>query len=105
MRDQPYFNTTQWYKQFDRFMIRLKYTISKFDNCVYFRQLRDGSFIYLLLYMDDMLIASKSQNEIKKLKTQLNQEFEMKGFSETKKILGIEITKDRKRGKVCLSQR
>ena len=54
---------------------------------VYFRKLRDGLFIYLLLYVDDMLIASKSQNEIEKLKTQLNQEFEMKDLGEAKKCL------------------
>ncbi|KAE8664469.1 hypothetical protein F3Y22_tig00112762pilonHSYRG00050 [Hibiscus syriacus] len=49
--------------------------------------LKDGSFIYLLLYVDDMLIASKSQKEIDKLKAQLNQEFEMKDLGEAKKIL------------------
>ena len=62
----------QWYKRFDKFMIRQKYTRSKYDHCVYLRKLQDGSFIYLLLYVDDMLIASRSQTEIEKLKTQLN---------------------------------
>ncbi|PAM64267.1 hypothetical protein CEJ63_19810, partial [Acinetobacter baumannii] len=66
----------QWYKRFDQFMIGQEYTRSKFDNCVYFRRLQDGSFIYLLLYVDDMLIASKSKVEIEKLKTQLSSEFE-----------------------------
>ena len=98
-------SSRQWYKRFDRFMVGLKYTRSKFDHCVYFRKLRDGLFIYLLLYVDDMLIASKSQDEIEKLKTQLNQEFEMKDLGEAKMILGMEITRDRKRGKLCLSQR
>ena len=35
----------------------------------------------------------------------MNQEFEMKDLGEAKKILGMEIIKGRKRGKVCLSQR
>ncbi|KAE8687328.1 Peroxidase 44 [Hibiscus syriacus] len=56
----------------------MKYTRSKYDHCVYLCKLQDGSYIYLLLYVDDMLIASKSQTEIAKLKTQLNNEFEMK---------------------------
>ncbi|KAE8654946.1 hypothetical protein F3Y22_tig00117034pilonHSYRG00285 [Hibiscus syriacus] len=77
----------QWYKLFDSFMRRQKYTRSKYDHCVYLQKLKDGSFIYLLLYVDDMLIASNSQNEIDKLKTQLNQEFEMKDLGEAKKIL------------------
>ena len=62
----------QWYKWFDQFMIGQRYTRSKFDNCVYFLRLHDGSFIYLLLYVDDMLIASKNIKEIEKLKTRLN---------------------------------
>ncbi|KAH9717374.1 hypothetical protein KPL71_021787 [Citrus sinensis] len=47
-----------------------------------------------------MLIASKSKDEIEKLKTQLNQD-----LSEAKKILGMEICRDRARGKVSLSQK
>ncbi|KAA3462571.1 Retrovirus-related Pol polyprotein from transposon TNT 1-94 [Gossypium australe] len=54
--------------------------------------LQDGSFIYLLLYVDDMLIASKTQIEIEKLKTQFKKEFEMNDLGEEKKILGMEIT-------------
>lgn len=95
----------QWYKRFDRFMIGQKYTRSHYDHCVYFRKLRDGSFIYLLLYVDDMLIACKSKLEIDKLKTQLRNEFEMKDLGEAKKILGMEIDRDRVKGTVCLSQK
>ncbi|GMI75420.1 cysteine-rich RLK (RECEPTOR-like protein kinase) 8 [Hibiscus trionum] len=86
-------------------MRRQKYTRSKYDHCVYLRKLQDGSFIYLLLYVDDMLIASKSQQEIDNLKAQLNQEFEMKDLGEAKKILGMEISRDRRRGKLCLTQK
>jgi len=58
------------------------YTRSQFDNCVYFHKLLDGSFIYLLLYVDDMLIALKSKVEIDKLKAQPRTEFEMKDLGE-----------------------
>ena len=95
----------QWYKRFDKFMMGQKYTRSKYDQCVYLRKLQDGSYIYLLLYVDDMLIASKSQIEIEKLKTQLNREFEMKDLGEAKKILGMEISRDRKLGRLCLTQK
>lgn len=95
----------QWYKRFDMFMKGQKYKRSKYDHCVYLRRLQDGSYIYLLLYVDDMLIAAKSQTEIDKLKAQLSKEFEMKDLGEAKKILGMEITRDRKRGKLWLSQK
>uniref|UniRef100_A0A5B7BYT4 Reverse transcriptase Ty1/copia-type domain-containing protein n=1 Tax=Davidia involucrata TaxID=16924 RepID=A0A5B7BYT4_DAVIN len=94
----------QWYKRFDRFMLDQKYIRSQFDHYVYFRKLRDGSFIYLLLYVDDMLIASKSKVEIDRLKVQLNSEFDMKDLGEAKKILGMEIKRDRVKGTVFLTQ-
>ena len=95
----------QWYKRFDQFMIGQNYTRSSFDHCVYFRKLQDGSFIYLLLYVDDMLIASRNQGEILRLKAQLSKEFEMKDLGEAKKILGMEIARDRQRGTLCLTQK
>ena len=51
-----------------------------------------------------MLITSKNVDEIEKLKTRLNQEFEMKDLDEAKKILGMVITRDRKGGNICLTQ-
>ncbi|KAG8499730.1 hypothetical protein CXB51_006318 [Gossypium anomalum] len=68
-------------------------------------KLQKGIFIYLLLYVDDMLIASKSEVEIERLKTQLNLEFEMKDLGEGKKILSMEICRDKAHGRVNLSQK
>lgn len=92
----------QWYKHFDRFMIDQTYTCSHFDHCVYFRKLADGSFIYLLLYVD-MLIACKSKVKINRLKAQLSHEFEMKDLGEAQRILGMEIGRDRVKGTVHLT--
>ena len=51
-----------------------------------------------------MLIASKSNVEIDKLKAQLGKTFEMKDLREAKKILGMEIKRDKAKGIVWLSQ-
>nr|CBG76256.1 OO_Ba0005L10-OO_Ba0081K17.7 [Oryza officinalis] len=61
--------------------------------------------IYLLLYVDDMLIAAKDKSEIAKLKAQLSSEFEMKDFGAAKKILGMKITRERQSGKLYISQK
>ncbi len=76
----------------------------KYDNCVYLQKLANGSFIYLPLYVDDMLIAAKDKSEIIKLKAKLNSKSEMKDLGAAKKILGIEISKDRNSSRVFLSQ-
>ncbi|KAG8486285.1 hypothetical protein CXB51_019701 [Gossypium anomalum] len=95
----------QWYKRFDSFMTSHDFKRSSFDSCVYFKKNSDGSFVYLLLYVDDMLIATKDKREIKKVKAQLSEEFEMKDLGPAKKILGMEILRDRKASKLYLSQK
>jgi len=61
---------------------------------VYYNKLSGGEYIYLLLYVDDMPIASKSISVIDKLKKDLSFEFEMKDLGEVKKVLGMKIKRD-----------
>ena len=95
----------QWYKRFDSFMIEIGYNRSPYDCCVYHNKLKNGSYIYLVLYVDDMLIASKDKSDIQKLKGLLSAEFEMKDLGAAKKILGMEIYRDRSQNKLFVSQK
>ena len=72
---------------------------------MYYNKLPRGEYIYLLLYVDDILIASKSRPAIDKLKKDLSSEFEMKDLGEAKKVPGIDIERDRKSGKFRLTQK
>ena len=94
----------QWYKHFDSFIREKRYTQSHYDQCGYYNKLPDGEYIYLLLYVNDMLITSKSRSAIDKLKKDLSSEFEMKDLSEVKKVLGMEIEWNWKDDKVSLTQ-
>jgi hypothetical protein len=93
----------QWYGRFDSFMISHGFKRSDYDSCVYLKTV-NGSTIYLLFYVDNMLIAPNDKSEIASLKAQLNLEFEMKDLGAAKKILGVEIIRDRKAGMLYLSQ-
>ena len=95
----------QWYKRFNSFIIAQGFSRSKYDVCVYLRKLDDESLIYLLLYVDDILIAARDRSEVNKLKTLLGGEFEMKDLEAIKKILGMEIHRDRKARKLYLGQK
>jgi len=94
----------QWNNRFNEFMQRIGYERSKYDSCVYYKILLSGDYIYLLLYVDDILIASKDKEQVCELKTLLNSEFEMKDLGDAKKILGMEITRDRQAGTLTISQ-
>ena len=61
-------------------------------------------YIYVLLYVDDMLVACKDRKKIDKLKMLLNSEFEMKDLGYAKKILGMKIRSNRSKGTMFLSQ-
>ena len=71
---------------------------------MYYNKLPGGEYIYLLLYIDDMLIASENKSTIDKLKKNLSSEFEMKDLGEAN-VLGMEIERDRRSGKVSLTQK
>ena len=74
------------------------------DYCVYFKQFYGEKFIIRLLYVDDMLIVGHDRAEISKLKEELAKSFDMKDLIPAKKILGMEITCDRKNRILWLSQ-
>ena len=90
----------QWNKRFDSYMIRIGYTNY---CCVYVKVLVDGSYIYLLLYVDDMLIATKRMCKDDNLKSLLHKEFDIKDLGATNKIMSIEIRRDREERKLWLS--
>ena len=63
----------------------------------------DNSYIILLLYVDDMLIAGFSTNEINNSKKQLSKQFAMKDLRAAKQIIGMRIIRDKANGTLKLS--
>ena len=79
--------TRQWYKKFDSFMHRIGFKRCEASHCCYVKSF-DNSYIILLLYVDDMLLAGSSIEEINNLKKQLSKQFAMKDLGAAKQILG-----------------
>lgn len=75
-----------------------------YDNCVYLEKQSNEVHTYLLLYVDDMLIARRSMIIIHNLKRKLSDTFEMRDLCEVKIILGMDILRNKKAGKLFLSQ-
>jgi hypothetical protein len=85
-------------------MTEKSYSRCHSDHCVYFKRIENGSFIILLLYVDDMLVAGSNLKDINVIKIKLVNSFSMKDLGVAKKILGMRITRDRKNHKLKLSQ-
>ena len=62
------------------------------DPCIYYKKSTfDNSPIYLLTFVDDMLIFAKSESELEQIKIKLNEWFKMKDLGVVKYYLGIEF--------------
>lgn len=59
----------------------------------------------MLLYVDDILIASTNKAEIQGIKDTLNSEFDMNDFGKAKRIIGLDITRNRAASKLSLCQK
>ncbi|KAL2236677.1 UNVERIFIED_CONTAM: Retrovirus-related Pol polyprotein from transposon TNT 1-94 [Sesamum indicum] len=94
----------QWNKKFDIFMLSLKFKKSDYDHCLYFKFSNEVP-IFLVLYFDDMLITSPSINLIESLQKDLSKNFEMKNLGDAKKILGMDIHRNRKHFSILLNQK
>ncbi|WVY99473.1 hypothetical protein V8G54_015558 [Vigna mungo] len=93
----------QWYKKFESFMHKEGFQKCNADHCCFFKKYK-SSYIILLLYVDDMLVAGLDMDEIKSLKQQLSKEFDMKDLGPAKRILGMQITRDKQKCILQLSQ-
>ena len=82
-----------WYQKFDTFIWGLGFTRRKIDHCVYFKLIGDR-VIYLVLYVDDMLLVGNDKEIIEDLKTQLSSKFDMEDLGVANYILGMEIKRD-----------
>ena len=67
------------------------------DNCVY-TKFKKEKYIFLVLYVDDILLASSDVNLLQETKKFLSSKFDMKDFGEASFVLGIEIHRDREKG-------
>jgi hypothetical protein len=82
-----------WYQNFDTYMLGLGFKRSKEDHCVYFKLIGDH-LIYLVLYVDDMLLIGNNKEIIHDVKAQFPSKFDMKDIDVANFILGMEIKRD-----------
>jgi hypothetical protein len=94
----------QWYLKFDETIRSFGFKENEEDNCIY-AKFRSGKFIFLILYVDDILLASSDVSLLLEIKRFLSSNFDMKDLDEASFILGIKIHRDRRKGVLELSQK
>ena len=92
----------QWFSKFSTAIMGLGFSQSPSDHSLFIKNV-DGLFIALLVYVDDVIIASNNQGAIADLKSELNKLFKLKDLGDVKYFLGLEIAKSSTG--ICVSQR
>ncbi|KAL6327640.1 hypothetical protein AAG906_022203 [Vitis piasezkii] len=73
------------------------------EPCVY-KQIGGDKVVFLVLYVDDILLIGNDVESLSKVKNWLASQFQMKDLGEASYILGIQMTRDRKNRLLALSQ-
>ena len=80
----------QWHLKFDSTIRKFGFQENIEDNCVY-AKFKNGKYIFLILYVDDILLASSDINLLMETKKFLSSNFDMKDLGEASFVLGVEI--------------
>ncbi|KAJ9541592.1 hypothetical protein OSB04_028098 [Centaurea solstitialis] len=94
----------QWYLKFHQVITSFGYEVNLVEDCVY-HKFSGSNVIFLILYVDDILIATNDLSLLHDTKKFLTKHFEMKDLGDASFVLGIQILRDRSRGILRLSQR
>lgn len=63
-------------------------------NCNTFQRGSDATKVYIVVYVDDLLVASRSTEVVESVKAEIKSIFKAKDFGPVKKLLGLNFTQD-----------
>lgn len=83
-----------WINEFESFMKENRFSSSEADVCLYRREKSDKKgTIYVLNYVDDILIASPSTANIEEFKLKIKKRYKTREIGEIKRFVGLEINR------------
>ena len=92
-----------WQEKLRSALLLMGFKSSDMDPNLYFL-VRDGHTLFLLDYVDDMLVASKDLKLVDWVKNQLINDFKITDMGEVQKYVGFEVCRDKENGKMWLHQ-
>jgi hypothetical protein len=94
----------KWYFKFDETIRNFGFKENKEENCIH-EKFKNGKFIFLILYVDDILLINSVVNLLLEIKRFLSSNFDMKYLGKASFILEIEIHWDRIKAVMELSHK
>ena len=92
-----------WNQTINGFMVKMDFVKCESDHCIYIKR-NDETMVFVVLYVDDLIIASNDDGLMAETKRILSERFEMTDLGELKYFLGIEIEQDLNNGLITMRQ-
>jgi len=90
----------QWFAKFSTTLLQHGFHQSKADYSL-FTQVKGDTFVALLVYVDDIIIASNDNSKVSHLTAFLNTQFKLKDLGPLRFFLGLEVARSSKGISVC----
>ncbi|KAI3511072.1 hypothetical protein L1887_18216 [Cichorium endivia] len=81
-----------WYHKFTKFLLHMGFEQSKADHSLFLWD-KDGVYIAILIYVDDVIVVGNNLERIQQTKRRLDEAFSIKDLGQLKYFLGIEVAK------------
>jgi len=94
----------QWYLKFHDTIVSFGFKENTVDRYIYLK-VNGSKVIFLILYVDDILLATNDVGLLHETKKFLYNNFEMKDMGEVSYVIWIEIFRNRSQGLLGLSQK
>jgi len=94
----------EWYKTVTNYLSELGFVATSFDSgLLYYRS--GGSFIVIVLFVDDLLLASTSSNLLCRVKSRFCTHFKVTESGDLSSYIGFNIKRHRAMQTITISQR
>ena len=93
----------QWYYKFHGVIFSFGFVENPIDQCIC-QKVGGSKTYFLVLYVDDILLATNDKGMMHEVKQFLSKDFDTKDMDEASYVIGIKIHRDKSRGILGISQ-
>lgn len=83
-----------WFDRLKPALVTIGYQSTKSDSSLFIKSSQSSS-IYILIYVDDLIITGDHQNEINQIICYLDKQFSIKDLGHLNNFLGVEVCRQK----------
>ena len=92
-----------WNSTLDAFLKEMQFTQTASDPCIYCRK-AGKDIMFIGAYVDNIILAAKNEKQLKQVKENLSNKFDIKDLGELKYFLRIKVEQNKESGSISIGQ-